>query len=210
MAASAVRRASHSRTYARWVVIWCRSGPVARAGCPPSSEPMSRSRCSATSSRPRLAVGDVRVVTAILQGGSCAAELGATLVDTRRRARAPPSRPARGVDGHCLVVNADLPRVRPADLERARSAGRLGPRARRGARRDDERARAPVRRGLPAALRSRERRAVPGARGRAGAAVRGSDLAEPRRGRRHDRAISSASASARGRRTRALVDAISR
>ena len=88
---------------------------------------MSRSRCWATSSRPRLAVGDVRVVSGDPAGRLVAAELGATLVDDPEEGQgAAVVAGLAGVDGLCLVVNADVPRVRPSDLSALAVPARLG------------------------------------------------------------------------------------
>lgn len=62
-------------------------------------------------------VGDTRVVTADPAGRRVAAELGATVVaDPGGGQGAAVAAALSGVEGICLVVNADLPRARPSDL----------------------------------------------------------------------------------------------
>jgi len=62
-------------------------------------------------------VGDVRVVTGDAAGRLVAGELGATVVDDPGEGQGAAVAVAlEGVDGVCLIVNADLPRVRPSDL----------------------------------------------------------------------------------------------
>ena len=82
----------------------------------------------------------------------------------RAAARALRCRPrSPGSRGRCSWSTRIFRCVEAADLERLAAAGRL--RARRGARRDDERARASEPRRVRAAVRRRQRRALPGARG---------------------------------------------
>lgn len=64
-----------------------------------------------------LAVGAVRVVTDDPAGALVAHELGAALVaDPGGGQGAAVAAGLAGVEGICLVVNADLPRARPSDL----------------------------------------------------------------------------------------------
>ena len=64
-----------------------------------------------------LAVGDVRVVTDDPAGRLVAGELGARLVDDPGEGQgAAVAIGLEGASGLCLVVNADVPRVRPSDL----------------------------------------------------------------------------------------------
>lgn len=64
-----------------------------------------------------LAVGDVRVVTDDAAGRLVAGDLGARLVDDPGGGQgAAVATGLEGASGLCLVVNADLPRVRPSDL----------------------------------------------------------------------------------------------
>jgi 2-phospho-L-lactate guanylyltransferase len=72
-------------------------------------------------------VGDVRVVTADPAGRLVADELGATLVDDPGEGQGPAVAAAlERADGICLVVNADVPRVRPSDLSALAVPPRLG------------------------------------------------------------------------------------
>jgi 2-phospho-L-lactate/phosphoenolpyruvate guanylyltransferase len=72
-------------------------------------------------------VGDVRVVTADAAGRLVAGELGATVVDDPGEGQGPAVAAAlEGADGICLVVNADLPRVRASDLAALAVPPRLG------------------------------------------------------------------------------------
>lgn len=72
-------------------------------------------------------VGDVRVVTTDAAGSLVAGELGAIVVDDPGEGQGPAVAAAlAGVDGICLVVNADLPRVRPSDLAALAVAPKLG------------------------------------------------------------------------------------
>ncbi len=74
-----------------------------------------------------VAVGEVRVVTADPAGGLVAGELGAELVDDRGDGQGGAVAAAlEGADGICLVVNADVPRVRPSDLAALAVSPRLG------------------------------------------------------------------------------------
>ena len=74
-----------------------------------------------------LEVGDARVVSEDPAGRLVAAELGAELVDDDGGGQgAAVAAALRGVDGVCLVVNADLPRVRPSDLSALAVPPRLG------------------------------------------------------------------------------------
>jgi 2-phospho-L-lactate/phosphoenolpyruvate guanylyltransferase len=64
-----------------------------------------------------LAVGDVRVVTDDPAGRLVAGDLGARLVDDPGDGQgAAVAAGLEGASGLCLVVNADVPRVRPSDL----------------------------------------------------------------------------------------------
>jgi len=64
-----------------------------------------------------VAVGKVRVVTDDPGGALIADELGATLVDDPGEGQgAAVTAGLWGVEGSCLVVNADLPRVKSSDL----------------------------------------------------------------------------------------------
>jgi 2-phospho-L-lactate guanylyltransferase len=64
-----------------------------------------------------LAVGDVRVVTDDAAGRLVAGDLGARLVDDPGGGQgAAVATGLEGASGLCLVVNADVPRVRPSDL----------------------------------------------------------------------------------------------
>jgi len=64
-----------------------------------------------------VAVGDVRVVTDDPAGKLVAEELGATAVaDPGEGQGAAVAAALAGARGLCLVVNADVPRVRPSDL----------------------------------------------------------------------------------------------
>ena len=64
-----------------------------------------------------LAVGDVRVVTDDPAGRLVAGDLGARLVDDSGDGQgAAVATGLEGASGLCLVVNADVPRVRPSDL----------------------------------------------------------------------------------------------
>ena len=72
-------------------------------------------------------VGEVRVVTADAAGRLVAGELGATAVDDPGEGQgAAVAAALEGVDGICLIVNADLPRVRPSDLAALAVPPRLG------------------------------------------------------------------------------------
>lgn len=72
-------------------------------------------------------VGEVRVVTADAAGGLVAGELGATVVDDPGEGQGPAVAAAlEGADGVCLVVNADLPLVRPSDLAALAVPPKLG------------------------------------------------------------------------------------
>jgi len=74
-----------------------------------------------------IPVGDVRVVTADPAGRLVAGELGAEIVDDPGEGQGVAVAAAlAGVDGICLVVNADLPRVRPSDLAALSVSPRLG------------------------------------------------------------------------------------
>lgn len=64
-----------------------------------------------------LSVGDVRVVTDDPAGRLVAGDLGARLVDDPGGGQgAAVAAALEGARGLCLVVNADVPRVRPSDL----------------------------------------------------------------------------------------------
>jgi 2-phospho-L-lactate guanylyltransferase len=64
-----------------------------------------------------LAIGDVRVVTDDPAGRLVAGDLGARLVDDPGGGQGDAvATGLEGASGLCLVVNADLPRVRPSDL----------------------------------------------------------------------------------------------
>ena len=72
-------------------------------------------------------VGEVRVVTGDAAGRLVAGELGATAVDDPGEGQGAAVAAALvDVDGICLVVNADLPRVRPSDLAALAVPPRLG------------------------------------------------------------------------------------
>jgi 2-phospho-L-lactate guanylyltransferase len=72
-------------------------------------------------------VGEVRVVTADSAGTLVAHELGATVVGDPGEGQGPAVAAAlEGADGMCLVVNADLPRVRPSDLAALAVPPKLG------------------------------------------------------------------------------------
>ena len=72
-------------------------------------------------------VGEVRVVTDDAAGRLVAGELGATAVDDPGEGQgAAVAAALEDVDGICLVVNADLPRVRPSDLAALAVPPRLG------------------------------------------------------------------------------------
>ena len=74
-----------------------------------------------------VAVGDVRVVTDDAAGGLVAAELGAEVVDDPGVGQGGAvSAGLAGAEGICLVVNADLPRARPSDLNALAVPPRLG------------------------------------------------------------------------------------
>jgi 2-phospho-L-lactate guanylyltransferase len=74
-----------------------------------------------------ISVGDVRVVTADPAGRLVADELGATVVDDPGEGQGPAVATAlEGADGICLVVNADVPRVRPSDLSALAVPPKLG------------------------------------------------------------------------------------
>ena len=64
-----------------------------------------------------LTIGEVRVVTDDAAGRLVAGDLGARLIDDPGGGQGPAvGAGLEGADGLCLVVNADLPRVRPSDL----------------------------------------------------------------------------------------------
>ena len=64
-----------------------------------------------------VSLGEVRVVTDDLGGRLVASDLGARLVDDSGEDQgAAVAAGLEGASGLCLVVNADLPRVRPSDL----------------------------------------------------------------------------------------------
>jgi 2-phospho-L-lactate guanylyltransferase len=64
-----------------------------------------------------LAVGEVRVVTDDAAGRLVAGDLGARLVDDPGVGQgAAVAAGLEGASGLCLVVNADVPRIRPSDL----------------------------------------------------------------------------------------------
>lgn len=64
-----------------------------------------------------LAVGDVHVVTDDPAGRLVAGDLGARLIDDPGEGQgAAVAAGLEGVSGLCLVVNADVPRARPSDL----------------------------------------------------------------------------------------------
>ena len=64
-----------------------------------------------------VATGDVRVVTDDPAGRLVAFDLGARLIDDPREGQgAAVAAGLEGAVGLCLVVNADVPRVRPSDL----------------------------------------------------------------------------------------------
>jgi 2-phospho-L-lactate guanylyltransferase len=72
-------------------------------------------------------VGDVRVVTDDPAGRLVAAELGAEVLDDPGGGQGGAVAHAlAGIDGICLVVNADLPRARPSDLNALAVPPRLG------------------------------------------------------------------------------------
>ena len=110
-----------------------------------------------------LAVGDVRVVTDDPAGRLVAGDLGARLVDDPGGGQgAAVATGLEGASGLCLVVNADLPRVRPSDLNALAVPALLGRLALVEARDGTTNALgAAARRDLRAALRPRQRGAVP-------------------------------------------------
>lgn len=72
-------------------------------------------------------VGDTRVVTGDPAGRLVAVELGATVVEDPGGGQgAAVAAALSGVEGICLVVNADVPRVRPSDLSALAVPPRLG------------------------------------------------------------------------------------
>ncbi len=72
-------------------------------------------------------VAEVRVVTGDAAGRLVAGELGAAVVDDPGEGQgAAVAAALEGIDGVCLVVNADLPRVRPSDLAALAVPPRLG------------------------------------------------------------------------------------
>jgi 2-phospho-L-lactate/phosphoenolpyruvate guanylyltransferase len=72
-------------------------------------------------------VGAVRVVTADPAGRLVADELGAEIVDDPGEGQGPAVAAAlEGADGICLVVNADVPRVRASDIAAMGVPPRLG------------------------------------------------------------------------------------
>jgi 2-phospho-L-lactate guanylyltransferase len=71
--------------------------------------------------------GEVRVVTGDAAGRLVAEELGAIVVEDPGEGQGPAVAAAlAGADGICLVVNADVPRVRPSDLAALAVPPRLG------------------------------------------------------------------------------------
>lgn len=74
-----------------------------------------------------VSVGDVKVVTADPAGGLLAEELGARPVDDPGGGQgAAVAAALAGADGPCLVVNADVPRVQPSDLDALAVPARIG------------------------------------------------------------------------------------
>jgi 2-phospho-L-lactate guanylyltransferase len=74
-----------------------------------------------------LATGGVRVVTDDAAGRLVAEELGAVVVEDPGEGQgAAVAAALDGADGICLVVNADVPRVRPSDLAALAVPPRLG------------------------------------------------------------------------------------
>lgn len=74
-----------------------------------------------------IAVADVRVVSDDPAGGLVAEALGATVVDDPGGGQgAAVGAALAGTDGVCLVVNADVPRVRSSDLAALAVPPRLG------------------------------------------------------------------------------------
>lgn len=74
-----------------------------------------------------VGVGEARVVTDDPAGRLVAAELGAEAVDDPGEGQgAAVAAALAGTEGVCLVVNADLPRVRPSDLGALAVPARLG------------------------------------------------------------------------------------
>ena len=74
-----------------------------------------------------VGVGEARVVTDDPAGRLVAAELGAEAVDDPGEGQGAAVAVAlAGAEGVCLVVNADLPRVRPSDLGALAVPARLG------------------------------------------------------------------------------------
>ncbi len=107
-----------------------------------------------------VAVGRVRVVTPDEEGAAAAVEAGAEVVADPgggQGAAVQAGLESLDPDG-ILVVNADVPCVVPArpSLAAGRDARRL-PGARRGARRNDERAQSPSGRGVRPAVRPEQR-----------------------------------------------------
>lgn len=72
-------------------------------------------------------VGDVRVVTSDPMGRLVAEELGAQVLGDPGDGQGPAVVAALGgVEGPCVVVNADLPRARPSDIAALASPARRG------------------------------------------------------------------------------------
>src|SRR3954454_25300913 len=119
-------------------------------------------------------VGRTRVVTPNDDGANAAADAGAEVVaDPGGGQGAAVQAGLEGVEpGGILVVNADVPCVVPHDLRSLLASTPAGcletgglPRARRSARRDDERGQPSVSRSFRPALRPQQFRPLPRARG---------------------------------------------
>jgi 2-phospho-L-lactate guanylyltransferase len=74
-----------------------------------------------------VACADVRVVTSDPAGGLVAGDLGAAVVEDPDTGQGPAvAAGLAGVDGISLVVNADVPRVRPSDIAALAVPAKLG------------------------------------------------------------------------------------
>ncbi len=122
-----MRRASDSRTYARCVVIVVPFRAGGKSRLPAELRTDAALAMLGDVVEAAAAVGDVRVVSGDPAGRLVAAELGAALVDDPAEGQgAAVVAGLSGVDGLCLVVNADVPRVRPSDLSALAVPARLG------------------------------------------------------------------------------------
>ena len=158
-------------------------------------------------------VGDTRVVTDDPAGRLVAVELGAEPVDDPGGGQgAAVAAALAGADGICLVVNADLPRVRPVRPRRARAAAAASGASRSSRRPTGRRTRSgcPLAEVFAAALRAGERRAVPRARRRARRAAARTSPCRTSSTTSTRSPTSSGSARTAARRTRAMLAAIAR